>query len=217
MNESEWLACQDPLPMLDLLRSTGDVRKLCLLACAWWHRAYDRVAGQHVCRIVDTVEEVADGAASRKRLRKLMYTARAEARAYSTSENLENGLWAAWHLMAVGTGRSPWRSQMWWEASVLDARRRAALVREVFGNPFRPVPAPDPTWLTWRDGAVRKLAVAIYDDRRFENLPILADALEEAGCDDADILTHCRSGGEHARGCWVVDLLRPLTPAARGR
>jgi len=46
---------------------------------------------------------------------------------------------------------------------------------------------------------------AIYDDRAFDRLPILADALEEAGCEDQDILGHCRSGGEHVRGCWVVD------------
>ena len=59
----------------------------------------------------------------------------------------------------------------------------------------------------WNDGTVRKLAQAIYDDRRFADLPILADALEEAGCADAAILAHCRGGGEYVRGCWVVDLL----------
>jgi hypothetical protein len=57
----------------------------------------------------------------------------------------------------------------------------------------------------WQNGAVPKLAAEIYDARAFDRLPILADALEEAGCDDADGLAHCRSGGEHVRGCWVVD------------
>jgi hypothetical protein len=80
------------------------------------------------------------------------------------------------------------------------------LLRDVFGNPFRPM-AVDPSWLTWNDGTVVKLAQGIYDDRAFDRLPILADALEEGGCDDADILTHCRQPGEHVRGCWVVDLL----------
>jgi hypothetical protein len=51
------------------------------------------------------------------------------------------------------------------------------------------------------------LAQAIYDDRAFDRLPILADALEEAGCDTADILAHCRGPGPHVRGCWVVDLI----------
>jgi hypothetical protein len=69
--------------------------------------------------------------------------------------------------------------------------------------PFRPVTI-DPTWLT---PAVKRLAETIYDDRAFDRLPILADALEEAGCNNADLLAHCRQPGEHVRGCWVVDLL----------
>jgi len=56
-------------------------------------------------------------------------------------------------------------------------------------------------------GTVIKLAQAIYDDRAFDRLPILADALEEAGCTNIDILEHCRVPGPHVCGCWVVDLL----------
>jgi len=80
------------------------------------------------------------------------------------------------------------------------------LARDIFGNPFRPV-AVNPAWRTWSDGTVAKLAQTIYDDRRFDRMPILADALEEAGCDNAGILIHCRGPGPHVRGCWVVDLL----------
>ena len=54
---------------------------------------------------------------------------------------------------------------------------------------------------------VKTLAQAIYDDRAFERIPELADALAEAGCSNADILDHCRKPGEHVRGCWVVDLV----------
>ena len=50
-------------------------------------------------------------------------------------------------------------------------------------------------------------AQAIYDEPAFDRLPILADAVTDAGCDNADILTHCRGDGRHVRGCWVVDLL----------
>src|SRR5439155_24569283 len=57
------------------------------------------------------------------------------------------------------------------------------------------------------DGTVVKLAQGIYDDRAFARLPILADALEEAGCMDTEILDHCRRAREHVRGCWVLDLL----------
>jgi hypothetical protein len=62
-------------------------------------------------------------------------------------------------------------------------------------------------WLLWNAATVWKIAQAIYDDRAFDCLPILADALEEAGCDNADILDHCRGPGPHVRGCWVVDML----------
>ena len=77
------------------------------------------------------------------------------------------------------------------------------LLRDIFGNPFRPVVA-DPRWLT--ETAVG-IARGIYDDRAFERLPILADALQDAGCENADLLTHCREPGTHVRGCWVVDLV----------
>ena len=80
------------------------------------------------------------------------------------------------------------------------------LVHDIFGNPFRPV-CVSSSWLAWNDGAIRKMAQVVYDDRAFDRLPLLADALEDAGCTDADILSHCRTPGEHVRGCWVVDLL----------
>ena len=84
-----------------------------------------------------------------------------------------------------------------------EGTRAAILLRDIFGNPFRPV-AADPKWLT---SAVVGLAQAIYEERAFDRMPILADALEEAGCDNADVLNHCRQPGEHVRGCWVVDLV----------
>ena len=82
------------------------------------------------------------------------------------------------------------------------------LVRELIGNPFSPVPVtPEPGPGSWNGGVIRQLAQAIYDERTFDRLPILADALEEAGCADAAILDHLRGPGPHVRGCWVVDLL----------
>jgi carbon storage regulator CsrA len=67
--------------------------------------------------------------------------------------------------------------------------------------------ALDPAWLTWRDGAIVRLAWAIAEKGDFEALPVLADALEEAGCDDAEILGHCRSYTPGAGRLWVVDLI----------
>jgi hypothetical protein len=80
---------------------------------------------------------------------------------------------------------------------------QSAYLRDIFGNPFRAVTL-DPAWQT---ATVVSLAQAIYEDRAFDRMPILADALEDGGCTNADVLTHCRQPGEHVRGCWVVDLL----------
>src|SRR5262249_3271105 len=83
----------------------------------------------------------------------------------------------------------------------------AAFLRDLFGPlPFKLVEL-DPTWLAWNDGCAEKLARGIYEDRAFDQLPIVADALEEAGCDEESVLAHCRGTGLHIRGCWVVDLL----------
>jgi hypothetical protein len=80
---------------------------------------------------------------------------------------------------------------------------RAQLMRCVFGNPFRTqhLAAEHAT----RD--VVRLADAIYHDRAYEHLPVLGEALEDAGCNNVDILAHCRGVGPHTRGCWVLDLI----------
>jgi hypothetical protein len=85
---------------------------------------------------------------------------------------------------------------------------QSQLLRDLFGPlPFRPV-VVGPPLLRWNDGTVVKVARGIYDDRAFDRMPILADALVDAGCDNDDILSHCRAqGAVHARGCWVLDLL----------
>ena len=91
-------------------------------------------------------------------------------------------------------------------ATAAEATAQTELIRHIVGNPFRPV-SLNPAWLAWNDGTVPRITQAIYDDRAFDRMPILADALEDAGCQDQDILGHCRQPGEHVRGCWVVDLL----------
>jgi hypothetical protein len=92
-------------------------------------------------------------------------------------------------------------------ATLSEKARQAALLRDVFGNPFRPPPSIDSRCLYWNDGAVLKLAHIIYDERRFADLPLLADALEEAGCTNADLVAHCCQRGEHEHGCWALELL----------
>jgi hypothetical protein len=80
---------------------------------------------------------------------------------------------------------------------------QAQLLRDIFGNPFRPITI-DPSWLT---STVNALAQTIYHDRTFDQMPGLADALEKAGCANQRILAHCRGPGPHVRGCWALDLL----------
>ncbi len=103
---------------------------------------------------------------------------------------------------------------------------QAALLRDVFGNTWRKLTlcGKEKTYdtrggqnwyacagcqsvLRWHDGTVPRMAQGIYDDRRWENMPILGDALMDSGCDCQDIIDHCRNGGHHARGCWVLDLI----------
>ncbi|WP_246523261.1 hypothetical protein [Gemmata palustris] len=82
--------------------------------------------------------------------------------------------------------------------------RQSELVREIFGNPFRPVAFSS----EWRTSTAVALAAQMYEAREFGAMPILADALQDAGCDSADILDHCRdASAPHVRGCWVVDLV----------
>jgi hypothetical protein len=81
------------------------------------------------------------------------------------------------------------------------------LLRFLLGNPFRPVAPLAPAVPAWNNGTVPNLAAAIYEERAFDRLPVLADALEDAGCTGAKVLGHCRSGREHVRGYWAVDLV----------
>jgi hypothetical protein len=90
----------------------------------------------------------------------------------------------------------------------------AAIVRDIFGNPFHPSPPLPASVLAWNDGTVRRLAQAIYDVRDMPagtldagRLGVLADALLDAGCEDEEVVQHLREPGAHVRGCWAVDAI----------
>jgi hypothetical protein len=87
-----------------------------------------------------------------------------------------------------------------------EAAAQADLVRDLFGNPFRRLCVPK-AWLRTTGQQAVEIARAIYEDRSFDELGILADALEEAGCTDIDVLEHLRGPGAHVRGCWAIDLI----------
>lgn len=87
------------------------------------------------------------------------------------------------------------------EPAAEERAQQAVLVREVLGNPYRLVfIRPE-----WRTSAALELAAEMYRSRDFSAMPILADTLQDAGCDDAELLSHCRGPGPHVRGCWAVD------------
>jgi hypothetical protein len=118
--------------------------------------------------------------------------------------------WTAWQAADAVAARA---SRAAPEGEAAERRRQADLLRCLFGNPFRPVRV-DPAWLAWHDGTVARMARAIDAERAFDRLPVLADALEEAGCADPQALGHGRGGTGHAPGCWLLDALldrEPLT------
>ncbi len=115
----------------------------------------------------------------------------------------DNGWWALVRLAIVAKRDARSRGEPGIPAIQKERRQHCHLIRDLFGNPFRPVTV-DPGW---RSPTVMAVAGALYEERRLQDLPVLADALEEAGCADPDILRHCRGPGPHALGCWVVDLL----------
>ncbi len=107
---------------------------------------------------------------------------------------------AAAHRQRIND-RDPFLRRTWLRERV----RQMQLVREVFGSPFQSALAVDPSWLAWNGDTAAKLAAALYEERAFDRLPVLADALEDSGCADANLLGHLRGPGPHLRGCWALD------------
>jgi hypothetical protein len=226
MTEQEWLASTDPTPMLEFLRGKASDRKLRLFACACCRRIWHLLPDQRCRRAVQIAEEFAEGKAGLRLLRRVEDAGEFY---YDNQEDVQEerlGYFAGGAVFQLG---QEWlASDIVADAasgavacSTLDAGsdRLAAdaakhgesaaqcrLLRDIFGNPFH-LPSADPASLTWNDSTISKLAQAIYDDRAFDRLPVLADALEEAGCTDTDILSHCRGPGPHVRGCWLLDLI----------
>lgn len=114
---------------------------------------------------------------------------------YPLYPRLNTLLWQLREVARLSRGAGAWEAE---------SKAQADLVREVAGNPFRRG-VLNPDWLGWEDRIAWRLAQTIYDERAFDRLPILADALEEAGCTDRDILTHFRGSRAHVRGCWALD------------
>jgi hypothetical protein len=189
MTEEEFLRWESPVALLKCLTNTMSNRKYRLFLCGWYRRSWDRLTPESR-KAVELAERFADGEISRVRL---MWAIKKSLR--SPGPTIRLGCRA--------NDAIDWAIQDAIEIGYECALFQTVAIRCLAGNPFRPQ-FVDRAVLT---SNVRSLSQATYTHQRFENLPILADALEDAGCDNADILGHLRSGGDHVRGCWAVDLI----------
>ena len=222
MTEEEWLTGTGDL-LTNVIDKASD-RKLRLFACACCRRVGDYLwSGSLGQAAILTAEKFADGITTTRELDALQQLVEGQLELYPEEPVYEPSYWVCARNIREAVERSALYAANLSTLSIapnadyFDARckkrwdeelaAQVSLLRDIFGNPFRSQPTVDSSWLSWNDGVIPKLAQAIYDDRAFDRLPILADALEEAGCTNADILNHCRQPGEHVRGCWVVDLV----------
>jgi hypothetical protein len=217
MTEADWLACTDPQPMLEFLRDKASDRKLRLfaVACCWRHR--QRVRDWVGYRdSVEATERFADGIISHldwNDARRTLIGYTIDNRLVcSDAQSWKDALEMAtdcdyfdpsFELDPPAEDSTDFRIRRWKAVVQHERRCRSDMLRDIFGNPFRPASIDS----AHRTPPVIQLASAIYDQRAFDRLPELAIALEQAGCHDPGILEHCRSGCEHVRGCWLLDLV----------
>ena len=226
MNESKWMSCVEPNEMLFYLRSAGENRKKCgrkklrIFGCYCARRVEGWMSARGRCW-VEMGEKLIDGHRTTGEYDPdepdFSWFEFHSARRVETSADNAGRLTASRNILVAAMGAAGGAlSAIASNAelhhkdvdSLIAAERivQADLLRDIFGNPFRPSTIAS-EWLTWNNATVPKLAQTIYDDRRYDIMPILGDALEDAGCTDAQILDHCRGPGPHVRGCWVVDLI----------
>jgi hypothetical protein len=207
MNEQEWLTCTEPHKMREFLRGKASDRKLRLLGVACCRRIWHRLTDERSRQAVAATECHADGGVSKEELDATWDTAWAAAFDVWGEDRVTSGSTFDETKAAFKVCDAVANTDMY---AGWDAESQAVFLREIFGNPFRPV-AIDIAWLT---PTVKSLATAAYEQRALPSgeldtarLAILADALEECGCDNAEILAHLRGPGPHVCGCWVVDLI----------
>ncbi len=216
MTEAEWLACDDPRPLAEWVRDETPSRRYRLLNCACCRSLAPWFINNQLGECVGRAELFADSVLTERTFAKwgkladtLGRGAYGHSAAFVRVTEAVRGLfsyrlisypanWDAWRVLCVDLAAcgEPFCS----EAPELVRR----LLRDIFGNPFRPVAfSPE-----WRTSTAFAIAAQMYESHDFSAMPILADALQDAGCDSADILDHCRDEKQfHVRGCWVVDLV----------
>lgn len=224
MTEEEWFSTTDLWEMLKYVQPHCGERKMRLLAVACCHVLDDLFEDQLIRDALEAAELYADGHIEESILNEWSQKATEASEglglsltapkymAYSlVGTTAQTGRYASdlggvpgWVSQALACWAGHyWASPPWEEVQQQSARALRAFVIDVMDNPFWPAVLDS----TWRTSDVLRLARQMYESRDFSAMPILGDALEEAGCDRADVLTHCRSAGPHIRGCWLVDLI----------
>jgi hypothetical protein len=227
MDEATWNVSPNPFQMLNFLQTSGwgSDRKLRLLSCAFCRAVEHLLTDECYRSALEVAERYADGEADVSELRQahaVVMQASNRTEEYDWSADKQGMLQAANALGWATESREPLDPPAHLAGlTALGAKNAAltcplteaevhaaqcALIRDILGPlPFRSVAFALP--VAGDNRTVRRLAQSIYDERAFHEMPILGDALEDAGCADAGILAHCRAAGDHVRGCWVIDLL----------
>jgi len=228
MTEHEWLTARVPWEMLNFARERASARKLRLFACACCRSVLNEFAPGVAERSLVAAELFADGELKADTLGQVRHTLDASASAATRDAERTGSGYLRYLLYAcrnacsaaagpdtVGQNAALHAARAAADFPLIGAERaesmelraecaaQCELLRCLVGNPFAPV-AFDPAWRT--SDAVA-LAQSMYESRDFTAMPILADALQEAGCDNEQVFTHCRDARDHARGCWVCDAL----------
>jgi hypothetical protein len=206
--------------MLTFLHGHWSYRKRRLFEAACCRRAWSILVAP-ARQVVEALEAVADGAAVRLKppgcnlgRSRILYEHQSAAERARVAAELAVDCAAASRVhscdvravtryLAVAAGELEGLNG---KPSPVEFAAQCQLLREIVGTPPRAV-VVDAASLAWIEGALRNVARAIYEGRRFSDLPILADAIEEAGCASADLLNHCRGPGPHVLGCWALDFL----------
>jgi hypothetical protein len=212
MTEAEWLARDAPFPMIEFLGELASERKRRLFCCACCRCLWpSELSVGGMPNLLAFNEARADGLLDASEVAEAWNVKGTNLEAWA--ERLDSAhqvqpheprpyravFAAAW---AIADDVSTAVDGLICVANSDEEAVQASIVRDIFGNPFRSVPfSPD-----WRTDTTVSLARQMYEARDFSAMPILADALQDAGCEDEAILNHCRNNGQHVRGCWVVDL-----------
>jgi hypothetical protein len=220
MTENEWLTCNDPRPMLTFLQGKASDRKLRLFGCACCRRIW-RLIQHEACRnAIEVAERCADGLVS---LNECQVKGDAASEVGANSREFLIVVISNAVSWAASTRPREWNSDDWslsnaveyaayhaalvYEDSSVEKAQQSSLIRDIFGNPFQSFTPLEFAVLAWNNRTVIRIAEGISSERAFDRMPILHDALLDAGCNHEALLSHCRNPEDHVRGCWALDLI----------